>query len=198
MITVLTPPLTNDLTTITTAQRELRLTQDDLDGVPELITAASTMCAQWCNRLGPDGVSEFGEQTVRQTVRGAYGECIVLDRDINPAIVTVVEDGATLTADDYELDGSLLYRLSGDERRCWSAAKVTITYTTGWTLVSGLPHPLEVACLKTIAALVAGRGENPMERRFDNGLVSVSYGQPDGGVPQDAAQLLQPWLRLSL
>lgn len=198
MLIVTVAPTTNDLTTITTAQREMDLDQADLDGVPELIAAASEIVAQHCGRLNAAKQSEFGAQTVVQTERGVSRDCIVLDRDLKPAITSVVEDGATLTAADYELDGSLLYRLSDDTRTAWCAEKVVITYTTGWTLLGGMPQPIEQATLKTLAALIAGRGENPMERRYDNGLVSILYRDAVGGMPPEAAQLLAPWRRLWL
>ena len=200
MLTVTVAPTTSDLTTTTVATRELKLGQADQNGLGELITQASAIVAAWCGRQ-PQGTtySEFGAQTVRQQERLVEpAECIILDRDLNPAITSVVEGADTLTGSDYELDGSLLYRLEDDERTSWPAEKIVITYTTGWTLLAGLPPSIERAALIVVAQLVAARGENPMERRFDNGLVSVSYSDTDGGIPPAAAGLLAPWRRIRM
>jgi hypothetical protein len=198
MLEVTVAPSTNDLTTEETAVRELRLIQGDIDGLPELVTTASEICAQHCGRMDDGKRSEFGAQTVRQTERSVCRACIILVRDINPAIVSVVEDGTTLDADEYERDGSLLYRLSGDERVPWGASKVVITYTTGWTLLGGMPQPIERACLAVLAHLIEMRGQDTVIRREDNGLVSRSYSDLDGGVPQEAAMLLSAWRRITL
>jgi hypothetical protein len=195
MLTVVAAPTTNDLTTTETAQRELRLeAQEDLDGLAELIAKASAACASWCGR--PEG---FGRATVTQTERlTRCADVLILARDLAPAISSVTEAGTALDADDYELDGSLLYRLSDDERTTWPAGKIVITYAAGYTSLTDLPHEIEAACLLTLAQMHAGRGENPMERRADNGLLSVSYMDTDGGIPPAAAALLLPYRRYVL
>lgn len=198
MLSVVTAPTTLDLTTLTVAQRELQLTQADLDGVAELITQASDVVASWCGRQHATG-HEFAAQTVRQTERltGA-ADCLILDRDLNPGITSIVEGAETLAGTDYERDGALLYRLEDDERTTWPAEKIVITYTTGFALVSGLPREIERATLIVLQHLISARGENPMERRYDNGLLSVSYMDTDGGIPPAAAGLLSPWRRIFL
>ena len=202
MLDVTVAPTTNNLTTLTTAQRELQLGQADLVGMDELISAASEIVAQHCGRLNDDKQSEFGAQTVRQTERLVYRECIVLDRDLVPAITTIVEDGVTLTATDYELSGSRLFRLSDDTRIAWCAQKVVITYTTGWTLLGGMPHPIEQATLDVLRQLVARRGTASMVRSESvDGVIAVSYRDPkpeDRGLPDGVAQRLSPWVRIHL
>lgn len=198
MLTVTTAPTTTDLTDLTTAQRELQLSQADLDGVAALITQASDIVASWCSRQHDTG-HEFAAQTVRQTERlAASAGCIILDRDLNPAITSIVEGADTLTGTDYERDGSLLYRLDDDERIAWPAEKIVITYTTGYALLAGLPRDIERATLLVLQHLISARGENPMERRYDNGLLSVLYVDPVGGIPPAAAGLLAPWRRITL
>jgi len=194
MITVVTSPTTNALTTVETAQRELRLEgQDDLAGLQELIDKASEACAQWCGR--PEG---FGRSEVTQTVRARNMRGpIILERDLAPAIVSVTLDGEALTADDYESDGALLYRLVDDERAAWSG-KVVITYEAGFANLTTLPHAIESACLLTLAWMHHLRGENPLERRHDNGLVSISYMDTANGIPPAAAELLGPYRRITL
>lgn len=196
MLTVVTPPTTNDLTTIETATRELRLDdhQDNLLGLAELIQKASAACAGWCMR--PEG---FGRATVTQTERLTVSrECIILDRDLNPSITTVVEDGDTLAGSDYEVDDGRLYRLDDDERIEWPAVKIVITYEAGYLdggELDDLPQEIESACLLTLAAMHQARGENPLVRRSDNGLLSTSLAPTNGGIPDQAAQLLAPFRR---
>jgi hypothetical protein len=202
MLEVTVPPTTNDLTILGTAQRELVLGQAALTGIPELITAASEAVAQYCGRLNDDKQSEFGAQTVRQTERSVYRDCILLDRDLAPVITSVVEDGTTLSASDYELDGARLFRLDDDTRIAWCAAKVVITYTTGWTLLGGMPQPIEQATLDVLRDRVARRGiaTNVRSESVD-GVMAISYRDPkpeDGGLPAGVADLLKPWRRWSL
>lgn len=199
MLTVVTQPTTLDLTDATTAEAATGpLSQTDVAALAPLITQASEMVATYCGRNHPTG-HEFAAQTVRQTERLTdTRECIILERDINPAITSVVEGADTLTGSDYELDGALLYRLDDDDRTTWAAEKIVINYTTGWALLSGLPRPIERATLLTLQHILSARGENPMERRYDNGLLSVSYMDTDGGLPPAAAELLKPWRRFQL
>jgi hypothetical protein len=199
MITVITPPTSNDLTTVAAAQRELQLPVSESTPVIEaLIRQASIMCARYCGRA-----EGFGRATVRQTERLTRGAaCIILERDIAPAVAAVTEAGVTLAATDYELDGSLLYRLSGDHRASWSPATVVVTYAAGLTLPGSVDGDLERACLATMQALYSARGRDPMLRSESaDGVGSMSYLDPRAGaeaVPPIAAGLLAPWLRLTL
>jgi hypothetical protein len=196
MITVITPPTTNMLTVTSTAARELTIAEATA-GLQELIGQASDACARYCGRA-----EGFGRATIAQTERDIYAPCIVLGRDINPAITSVVEDGTTLAAADYELDGSLLYRLSDDMRAEWNAAKVVITYAAGYVLLTDTPQDLERACIATLGAIYAGRGRDPRVRsEAADGVGSVSYLDPKAGaeaLPVEAAALLGPYRKISL
>ena len=197
MLTVTVVPTSLDLTDLTTAQRELALSQADLDGVAALITQASDIVATWCGRQQDSG-HEFAAQTVRQTERlTAAAECIILDRDINPAITSVVEGADTLDAADYERDGARLFRLDDDERIDWPAEKIIVTYTTGYTLLSGLPRAIERATLIVLQQLVASRTrESQVRSESVDGVVAVSYFGERESVPQEARDLLAPFRRI--
>ena len=196
MITVITPPTTNMLTATATAARELAIAEATA-GLQELMGQASDACARHCGRS-----EGFGRATVAQTERDIYTDCIVLDRDINPTITSVVEEGTTLAATDYELDGSLLYRLTDDSRTPWNAAKVVITYVAGYVLLTDTPQDLERACIATLAAIHAARGRDPRIRsEAADGVGSVSYLDPKAGaeaLPVEAAALLGPYRKISL
>lgn len=200
MLTVTVNPTSNDLTTASTAQRELSLGQDDLTGLAELITQASFLVASHCSRWHATG-HEFGEQTVRQTERLTRPLwSIKLERDLNPAITSITEDGTALTAADYELEGERLYRLDAEgDRTCWPATRIVITYTTGFDLVPGLPPDIERACLLVLQQIIATRTRDPMVRSESvDGVVAISYLDPRAGsegVGPIAADLLKPWKR---
>jgi hypothetical protein len=195
MITIITPPTTNMLTVTATAARELAIA-DATAGLQELIGQASDVCARYCGR--PEG---FGRATVRQTERNVNLPCIILDRDIAPAITSVVEDGTTLAATDWELDGSLLYRLSGDYRIQWRATVLQVTYAAGYTLLTDLPQDIERACLIVLQAIHSSRGRDPHIRSESaDGVGSVSYLDPrsnSDALPAQAITLLQPWRKMS-
>ena len=198
MLTVTVAPATLDLTDVATAQRELLLDQVDLSALGPVITRASEICADWCGRLHDGHVSEFAAHTVQQTERCVARPCILLDRDLNLAVTAVTVDGTALDTDEYEIEGRRLFRLDSDTRIPWTADKVVITYTTGWTLLGGLPRSIEAACIQVMAYLLAQRGEDPMERRTDNGLLSVVRMDTEGGIPPTAAALLARWKRVHL
>jgi len=195
MITIITPPTTNMLTVTATAARELAIS-DATAGLQELIGQASDVCARYCGR--PEG---FGRPTVRQTERNVNLPCIILDRDIAPAITSVIEDGTTLAATDWELDGSLLYRLSGDYRIQWRATVLQVTYAAGYTLLTDLPQDIERACLIVLQAIHSSRGRDPHIRSESaDGVGSVSYLDPrsvSDALPAQAITLLQPWRKMS-
>jgi hypothetical protein len=203
-LTVLIPPVSNNLTTAETVARELLLTDENLVvGISELIPMASAACASYCNR-----VEGFGLAVVRQTERIATArDCIILARDLNVVLAGVVGDytlgvveaGTTLGADEYELDaGGLLYRLSDDERTNWEPGLVTITYKAGYALLDDLPWDIERACILTVAEMHAQRGGNPGLRSQNNGLMAETFMTPVAGVPPQAARLLDPWRRFAL
>lgn len=195
MLTVITPPVTNDLTVVATVQRELQLTRaEDIEGLADLIAEASGACASYCRR--PEG---FGLATVRQTERLARAiDCIILARDLAVTISGVTVDGEALTATDYELDGSLLYRRDGDRLVMWSAGVVEVTYSAGYATLGDLPWEIERACIQTVAAFHAARGVNPMLTRESNSVTTVAYAETVGGLPPSAAALLNPWVRIAL
>lgn len=199
MLTVLTPPTTSDLTTVAAAARELMLAQDaQFAGLDALIRQASAICARHCAR--PEG---FGRATVRQTERLARRtDCIVLDRDLAPAIASVTEGGVALSASAYELDGARLFRLSDDRRVPWQPVSVVVTYDAGYALPGSVPGDLERACLLLMQAMFSARGRDPLLRSESaEGVGAVAYLDPRSGVealPPQVGGLLDAWLRVSV
>lgn len=199
MLTVITPPASSDLTTLETAVRELALTQEaDLTGLEALIRQASAMCGRYCGRS-----EGFGRATVRQTERlTRVAHCIILERDLAPTITGITEGGVALAGTDYELDGSLLYRLAGDRRTTWQPVSVVVTYEAGYSLPASVPGDLERACLLLMQGMFSARGRDPLVRSESaDGVGSVSYLDPRAGaeaLPPQVAGLLSSWLRVAI
>lgn len=196
MLQILTPAATQSLTTLAAVKRELGIsgTAEDTH-LTALIAQASTICAAWCGRPGG-----FGRASLRQTERlTAWRPVLVLDWDLSPAVSAVTVDTAAVT--DYELDGSLLYRLSGRFRTQWSPwTVVEVTYSAGFDLAVAVPADLERAALVLVTALYAARGRDPgLRSESVDGVTSASYLDPRPGMeglPPGAAGLLAPYRAL--
>jgi hypothetical protein len=194
-------PAAKDLTLLATVKTELSITGTTQDAwLTDAIRQASDAIAAFCRR--PES---FGRATYAQTWRAAYsGECagaLILARDLAPSIVSVVEDGVTLDAADYLLDGSLLRRLSNDSPTEWLAAKIVVTYQAGYTLLTDLPYDVERSCLDLVVRAQQARGRDPglrSERILD--VIAQSWDTPGGdgfkdGLPRDVAERLSPYIR---
>jgi len=200
MLTVSVAASSTLLTTLAAVKSELAITATTDDThLTSLISPASLALAKACGR------DHFGRETVVQTERlSTYRLCIILDRDIDVTISSVVVDGVTLDTDEYEVDGSLLYRLTDDARECWAPGKVVITYAAGYTLPAGAPSDLARACILLIGSAYAGRGRDPAlrsERILD--VIDTSYFDPNkaataSGLPADVDMLIQPYMVFSV
>lgn len=112
---------------------------------------------------------------------------LVLARSPVAAVVSIVEDGVTLTAAEYETDGAAatVYRLDGsDQRMHWPAVKVTIVYTGGWATV---PDDLKLAAAKLARLLWEEDGVNApprnLKRERTEGVDEMEYWVPPASDP---------------
>lgn len=169
-VTVITPATAKRLTTVANVRGDLGLPE----GAPpepqvlRWIDQASQQAATYCRRT-------FGREVVRERVDlcrlGSMTEDggILLDRSPVVSIGSVRIDGASLAPEVYAADGRILYRMEGDERRCWHGRDLVVEYTAGWFLPSeagGLPDGVEplpadieraVIQLVGVSASMAGR-----------------------------------------
>lgn len=100
---------------------------------------------------------------------------LILARRPLGMITSVVEDLVTVETTDYEMDASLglLHRLSDDYRAWWSASKITVVYTAGWSTV---PENLRSAAMKLATALYSETGRDPSLKAIDiPGVISREY-----------------------
>ena len=172
MLEIITRATTSDLTVLARVKSELGLTDTLQDAkLTNLIHEASDLITAYCNR------DTFGREALRQTERvTAARECIILARDLELTIGTVTVDGATLTAAEYEIDGSLLYRLHDDRRIAWRSEKVVVEYSAGFTLLGTLPFAIERAALDLVVMLYQSGGRDMTVRQeMVQGIGSTSY-----------------------
>ena len=117
MLIVTTPAASFDLTTLETVRSEFGVTDHSEDeNLRTWIRQASDVISKYCNRV-------FARETISETVRRATrSDDILLSRYPVSSIVSVVENGVTLAAADYEVraESGLLTKLSNDEPACWS------------------------------------------------------------------------------
>lgn len=128
----------------------------------------STLIAQAC-KVATAGISvvTLRSETITETFRnGEWFEHLVLSRRPVTAITSVVEDGVTLAATDYEIDAGsgLLLRLEDDRPAMWSGEKITVVYVAGWATV---PADLKLAASKVANEFYTVGTRDPNLKRVD-------------------------------
>nr|WP_294564487.1 phage head-tail connector protein [uncultured Rhodopila sp.] len=201
MLTVTTPVAATALCTLDAVKAELKITTTDNDTeISGLIAAASTAISNYCGR------TSFGLETVLQTERlTTTRNRIILARDLLPVITSITLDGTALVFNtDYEIDGQLLYRLSGVSRVQWCGSVLTIAYTAGYALPGGAPADLSRAAVITVAGWYSARGRDPyLKTQEQPGLGTQTYWVgnlpgADGALPKQATDLLDNAMLVTL
>lgn len=198
MLIVVTPAASRLLSTVERLQVELGATSEpQASQVAGVLAEASAAVETHCSRT-------FARETVRETLRlrSAHGGAIRLQRSPIASIASITEDGAAVTADDYEYeaDTGQVYRLREDRRVGWPASKIVITYEAGYILPGAdgadLPADVERQCLRVAVAIWHSRNRDPLLRsEAAEGVGSASYVDPSdasGGLPQQVADALWP------
>lgn len=194
MLTVVTPAASTNLTTMTAASNMLGIPQET-EGLDIAIEQASGMIVDHCRR-------PFGLETVREIFRWPRSG-LLLARSPAISFVSIDEGGNALTADDYELDGETLFRVSHSCRLPW-VGQITVTYSAGYVLpgdtgTQTLPAPVERAAVLVAGSILSSRARDPMLRSETvEGVGSTSWWVPDGGsLPSPEAEtLVAPYRRV--
>lgn len=199
--TVSVAAASRDLTTLATVKTELGITDTTLDAwLSAQITQASQAAATYCNRV-------FAKETLLDYFRLDCGaEKLLLSRQPVASITSVVEDGATLTAADYEFEAAtgFLWRLDGsDNRSWWAAAKIVATHISGYELLATLPTDIEKACIVMVKQAYFAKTRDPMVKGESIEIPGVETRRTDlwvgsvpgdnGAIPQEAEGLLGPY-----
>jgi hypothetical protein len=173
MLTVTTPATTHDLTVLETVRAELGITDRAEDeNLARWITEASRVIAEYCNRV-------FARETVSETFRLATRKSdFLLSRYPVVSIASVVENGETLVATDYEFtsDTGVLTRLRGDTPTCWPPGKIVVTYSAGYGLLTDLPYGIERAAITLVKQYRFANARDPQLRSENiDGIGSAGY-----------------------
>ncbi|CAB4167288.1 hypothetical protein UFOVP860_11 [uncultured Caudovirales phage] len=158
--------------------------------IESMIDRASALAAGYCG-LARDAIGTFptfGRETCRATwwAAGCAARPPLLLLPWRVPIVSitsVVEDGETLApGDDYALQpAGMLQRLNDGAPVCWSAAKIVVTYVTGWNIPTAdvVPPDVEAAIIDQVKTMYLGRdrdGALRSETVFDVHQASYSAG----------------------
>lgn len=154
-----------------------------------LLDEASATIASGCSRV-------LHEQTVVETWRAVGNGSLLPSRWPIGSIASVVVDGETLEASDYEVDGTFVYRLSNDKRVGWCASKVVMTYTGGYP-ANAIPADLKRACLDLAVNLYSTQGRDMTLRSVNiPDIENVSYrdvGNGGGIVPDHVMAVISQY-----
>lgn len=124
------------------------------------------------------------EEDVTDHFRDVVGESVRLSRWPVSAIDEIVESGATLATDDWELNGETgeLWRLDGDDRYDWvTPGTTTISYTAGYALPDDLPADLQRAAIDQVKFHYFAGDRDPALRSLDiPGVASETYAVAGG------------------
>lgn len=199
------------LTLTTAAEDRSLLTLDELRQATGVATGSDTKLltlgravagaiVSHCNvRAIAAAPATLRSEVVSETFRPAAPvDGLILARRPVTAIASVTEDGVALTATDYELDAGagILYRLSDDFRSWWSASKIVIAYTAGWSTV---PDNLRNAAMK-LAAVFWSEGvkaDPSLKRERIDGVIEREWWvgpSDDPALPREVEDLLADYI----
>lgn len=142
-----------------------------------VIGQASALISSYVDR-------QLAEEDVTDHFRQPIGDTLQLSRFPVSNILQVMESGAEITPDDWELDDvtGQLWRISGTDRADWSCSgNTTVTYTGGYFLPDDLPTDIQRAAIDQAKAMFMGGGRDPTVRSFQvPDVYQASYSVPGG------------------
>jgi len=186
-----------DLTVLETVKAELKITNSDSDeDLARLISDQSAVAVTFLRR-------ELAQETLVDSFRVwcATSAPLLLSRRPLVSITSIVEDGETLTTDDYEIEAEtgFVWRLDGDDNRsCWAPCKVVVTFVAGYDLLTTLPRDIERGVLALIKRSYFSASRDPMAKAEEvEGIGRTEYwvGSVPGadGLPAETVALLAPY-----
>lgn len=190
MLTVVTPASSRRLATAAELQSAIAgLSEADAN---KLLDQAGAAIESYCGRV-------LVSEVVDETFRDEWSDGLVMTRWPITAITSVVQDGTTLTGADYELDGTVLRRLTGDRRDYWRADKIVVRYTAGYATI---PADLSRACLTLATAIQSGIGRDAAVRSLSiPDVITTSFFDPGNGggvIPEAVRTLVDPYREMRL
>lgn len=148
----------------------------------------------------------LAEADVTDHFRQPRGDTLRLSRWPVAEILQVIENGAELTPDAYELDEATgqLWRIGSGDRVCWVGTGTTaVSLVGGYILPDDLPADIQRAAVDQIKAQYLGGGRDPNLRSFSapdlyQASFSVAGGDSAGkaGLLPQVEAALAPYRRM--
>lgn len=196
MLTITYPNFDRSLLTLAELQAaagSTTMTDDQLrlmgDYISAMITSACRVPAATIGAIPPTLRDEGVTETFRLKSRQGY---LALGRKPVIEINSVIEADAVLDTSEWELEGSLLYKLSGNARCHWACGEIEVDYMAGYAEV---PADLKYAAVKFVQAEMVNSGRDPLLKR--KSIVGVSEYEwwvdptKDSVVPADVMDILE-------
>jgi len=160
------------LTTATKVQAALRLGSVDSTLIESIIDAVSGECARFTKlaRSASGTPPTFGQEVLRATwlaADQARSSLLMLPWRVPvTAVGSVVQGGATLAQNsDYLLLGAgMLERIASDAPVSWSAGKIVVSWTAGWSLPAEVPAELEGQVIEQVKMKYLATDRDPALR----------------------------------
>lgn len=204
MLTVTTPAEDRSLLTIAELRAACGVSDASKDAALATIGArVSAAIARLC-RVSEDAPNPvtLRSEVLTEVFRLKRGvEELILSRRPVTAIASVVADDVALDEDEYEVEAAtgLLFFLVDDYRTMWTATKITVAYTAGWSTV---PDDLKAAAAKLAADMYQTGTRDPNLKRVDvEGIGTKEYWVPPASDPlasQEVMELLSPYMNWRL
>lgn len=194
MLTVTTAAADRSLLTIAEMRAAVGISDASQDTELAALSSriASSLARQCCVPVGGIVPPTFRLETLTEVIRDNYWSMhLTMGRKPIVSVASIVEDGTTLTTDDYEIDSGAgrIYKLTDDARTYWSGEKITVVYDAGWDTV---PDDLKLAAAKMAKMIWSedARSDPNLKRHRIDGV-----GEREYWVPPDADALLSAEIR---
>lgn len=176
---------------LTAAAAGFTITQEDLTALGTYVSATITKACKVVQAgatpptLRDEGVAE----SFRLKSHQGY---LALARKPIIEINSVVENDTVLDASQYEVDGSLIYKISGRCRICWAYGLIEIDYLAGY---ADVPDDLKYAAAKFVKAELITGGRDPLlKSKTIEGVSTYEWWvdpTKDSVIPADVMSILE-------
>jgi len=221
-VTVTTPAVHKEFTTLNVVKDEMLITGSSEDAVlVDMIRQSRDLIVRYCNR-------EFARETIQETLDSDGTVNLMISRTPLVSITQIKDDGTTISSTLYSIDDAdagIIFRESGwtttqlwghnieafpihQGRRDWE-----VTYVGGYIMPGStegtvtLPYDLERASIDIIKSKFYQRGDDPTIQsekvgdasitRFPN--PSLKSGDPKvAGIPPLTLTILDSWKRITV
>jgi len=204
-ITIVTPAVTTDLTTLSTVLFELGLTSDNgaRDAyINRAIKSASEAITQYLNR-------PLAQQRIKETMRSKGLNTLIVRRAPVTTLHQIMFNGEVVDPSHYRLEdaGTGIIRRRGGY--LWAHTgyddAYEVEYTYGYTLPPAanftLPATLEQACVFAVSSIWQAKGRDITVRREKlDDVYEVEYGNPSSaqsnissGLPARVIAMIEPY-----